>query len=82
MITATRFTPKLARCGRKTKTSFPELSTFLAPQLQTPLVEHDSFLRLWFLGVKGDADEETNVDAAEKDWQQADRLADRLGQKQ
>jgi CHAT domain-containing protein len=64
------------------ETSFPELSTFLAAQLQTPLVQHDSFLRLWCLGVKGDADEETNVDAAEKDWQQAERLADRLGQKQ
>jgi len=62
--------------------SFPEISTFIASQLQTPLVQHDPFLRLWCLGVKGDADQETNVAAAEQDWNQVKTLATRLGQKE
>src|SRR5579875_1175391 len=64
------------------ETSFPEISTFIASQLQTPLVQHDPFLRLWCLGVKGDADQETNVAAAEQDWNQVKTLATLLGQKE
>ncbi len=63
-------------------TSFPEISAFIANQLRTPLVQHDPFLRLWCLGVKGDADQETNVAAAERDWNQVKTLATRLGQRQ
>jgi CHAT domain-containing protein len=64
------------------QTSFPDISAFIATQLQTPLVQHDPFLRLWCLGVKGDADDETNVNAAEQDWEQAEGLAEKLGQKE
>lgn len=64
------------------QTSFPELSAFISSQLQTPLVQHDPFLRLWCLGVKGDADQETNVAAAEQDWNQVKALATQLGQKE
>ncbi|HEV2418030.1 MAG TPA: CHAT domain-containing protein [Terriglobia bacterium] len=64
------------------ETSFPEISAFIASQLQTPIVQHDPFLRLWCLGVKGDADQETNVAAAERDWNQVKTLATRLGQKE
>jgi CHAT domain-containing protein len=63
------------------ETSFPDLSAFIATQLTTPLVQHDLFLRLWCLGVKGDADEELNVNAAERDWDQVESLANKLGQK-
>ncbi|MGH9773142.1 MAG: hypothetical protein ACRD4Q_15830, partial [Candidatus Acidiferrales bacterium] len=64
------------------ETSFPEISAFITSQLQIPLVQHDPFLRLWCLGVKGDADQETNVAAAERDWNQVKTLATRLGQKE
>ncbi len=64
------------------ETSFPEISAFIASQLQTPLVQHDSLLRLWCLGVKGDADDELNVNAAEQDWDQVESLANRLRQKE
>lgn len=64
------------------QTSFPNISAFIASQLQTPLVQHDPFLRLWCLGVKGDADQEINVAAAEVDWNQVKTLATRLGQKE
>lgn len=64
------------------QTSFPDISAFISGQLQTPLVQRDPFLRLWCLGVKGDADQETNVAAAEQDWNQVRTLATRLGQKE
>jgi hypothetical protein len=62
--------------------SFPDISAFIATELATPLVQNDSFLRLWCLGVKGDTDIETNVGAAEEDWQQVMQLATSLGQKE
>jgi hypothetical protein len=45
---------------------FPELSKFLEGELMTPLVQRDPALRLWCLGVKGDADDELNVGAEER----------------
>ena len=62
--------------------SFPQLSAFIAAQLKTPLVQNDQELRLWCLGVKGDADDEVNAAAAKQDWQQALSLAQKLGQKE
>jgi tetratricopeptide (TPR) repeat protein len=64
------------------ETSFPDLSAFIATQLRTSLVQDDPFLRLWCLGVKGDADEELNVNAAEQDWDQVENLAKKLAQKE
>lgn len=62
--------------------SFPNLSAFLEAQLKTPLVRNDPELRLWCLGVKGDADDEVNAAAAKQDWEQALSLAQQLGQKE
>lgn len=62
--------------------SFPQLSAFIAAQLETPLVQHNPALRLWCLGVKGDADDEVNAAAAKQDWEQALNLAQQLGQKE
>ena len=39
-------------------------------------------LRLWCLGVKGDADLELNAGAARQDWEQAKTLAEQLGEKE
>jgi hypothetical protein len=61
---------------------FPQLSAFIATQLNTPLVQNDPELRLWCLGVKGDADDEVNVGAAKQDWEQARSLAEKLGEKE
>jgi CHAT domain-containing protein len=61
---------------------FPQLSSFIAAHLKTPLVRHDPELRLWCLGVKGDADDEVNVAAAQEDWEQARTLAEKLGEKE
>ncbi|HEV2234550.1 MAG TPA: hypothetical protein VGV68_14245, partial [Terriglobia bacterium] len=44
--------------------------------------EHDPLLRLWCLGVKGDADDELNVAAARQDWEEALNLAQQLGQRE
>ena len=61
---------------------FAEMSDFLAAQLKTPTVQNDPALRLWCLGVKGDADLEVNAHAARQDWEQAKGLADQLGEKE
>jgi len=62
--------------------SFPKLSEFIGAQLKTALVQNDPELRLWCLGVKGDADDEVNAAAAKQDWEQALSLAQQLGQKE
>ena len=61
---------------------FAEMSDFLAAQLKTPTVQNDAPLRLWCLGVKGDADLEVNAHAARQDWEQTKGLADKLGEKE
>ena len=61
---------------------FGEISNFIAAQLKTPVVQNDPALRLWCLGVKGDADLELNAGAARQDWEQAKTLAEQLGEKE
>ena len=61
---------------------FGEMSDYLAAQLQTPLVQNDPALRLFCLGIKGDADLEVKAGPARQDWEQAKSLADQLGDKQ
>ena len=61
---------------------FGEMSDYLAAQLKTPLVEHDPALRLFCLGIKGDADLEVKAGPARKDWEEAKSLAEQLGDKQ
>ena len=57
-----------------------DISNFLAAQLQTPLVQHDPRLRLWCLVSKGMTDIEIDVPAAERDWEEAQSLAESLGE--
>src|SRR5579863_9662071 len=47
---------KIGVMRTQNQASFPEISAFIASELKTPLVQRDSFLRLWCLGIKGDAD--------------------------
>jgi len=61
---------------------FGEMSDYLASQLKTPLVQHDPALRLWCLGIKGDADLEVKAGPARQDWEEAKPLAEQLGDKQ
>ncbi len=60
---------------------FGGISDFVSAQLKTPLVQNDPELRLWCLGVKGDADLELQAGAARQDWEQAKKLAEQLGEK-
>jgi CHAT domain-containing protein len=60
---------------------FGGISEFVGAQLKTPLVQNDPELRLWCLGVKGDADLELQAGAARQDWEEAKSLAERLGKK-
>jgi CHAT domain-containing protein/Tfp pilus assembly protein PilF len=61
---------------------FGEISDFIAAQMKTPVVRNDPALRLWCLGVKGDADLELNAGAARQDWEEAKTLAEQLGEKE
>ena len=61
---------------------FGEMSEYLAAQLKTPLVQNDPALRLWCLGIKGDADLEVKAGPARQDWEEARSLAEQLGDKQ
>src|SRR5271157_2050093 len=60
--------------------SFEDISDFLAAQLETPLVQQDARLRLWCLVSKGMTDIETDVVAAKRDWEEAQTLAESLGE--
>ena len=45
---------------------FGEMSDYLAAQLKTPLVQNDPALRLFCLGIKGDADLEVKAGPARR----------------
>src|SRR5579859_538375 len=59
---------------------FADISSFLAAQLETPLIQHDPRLRLWCLVSKGMTDIEIDVPTAERDWEEAQSLAESLGE--
>jgi len=61
---------------------FGGISDFVGAQLKTTLVQNDPQLRLWCLGIKGDADLELKAGAARQDWEQAKVLAEQLGEKE
>src|ERR1039458_5732545 len=61
---------------------FGEMSNYLAAQLKIPSVQNDPALRLFCLGIKGDADLEVKAGPARQDWEEAKSLAERLGDKQ
>jgi len=62
--------------------SFVDISNFLASGLATPLVQNDRELRLWCLAAKGMTDIEIDVSAAKHDWEEVQRLAHLLKEKQ
>jgi tetratricopeptide (TPR) repeat protein len=59
--------------------SFVDISKYLSAQLQTPLVRQHPRLRLWCLVSKGYTDIEIDVPEAQKDWEDARKLARQLG---
>lgn len=69
------------RCYAETQ-SFVNISNYFARQLASPLVKNDRHLRLWILAAKGMTDIETDPAEAKKDWEEAQRLALALGEKQ
>lgn len=63
------------------KMSFPEVSEYLATQLEAPLVQNDPQLRLRILDAKGAVDLEVNVATARQVYEEARDLARSLGDK-
>ena len=62
--------------------SFVDLSHFLNEQLQNPIVRADKHLRLRCLLAKGYTDIEIDYRATERDWLEAQGLANDLGETQ
>jgi tetratricopeptide (TPR) repeat protein len=61
--------------------SFPDVSEYLATELDSPLVQNDPELRLWILDAKGAVDLEVNVASARRVYEEARDLARKLGDK-
>src|SRR5437763_9086117 len=62
--------------------SFIDLSRILNEQLQTPIVQNDSRLRLWILIAKGYTDIELDYRVSKRDWLEAQDIAKSLGERQ
>jgi CHAT domain-containing protein len=74
---------KVGRLRSEAETmSFVDLSHFLNEQLQNPILQADKELRLWCLIAKGYTDIEIDYRAANRDWLEAQELANELGDKQ
>jgi tetratricopeptide (TPR) repeat protein len=61
--------------------SFPEVSEYLATELDSPLAQNDAQLRLWILDAKGAVDLEVNVTSARQEYEEARDLARKVGDK-
>ena len=73
---------KVGRLRSQAETmSFVDLSRILIEQLQTPIVQNDSRLRLWILIAKGYTDIELDYRVSKRDWLQAQDIAKSLGAK-
>lgn len=59
----------------------PDISEEIASDLRSPVAKSDPRLRLRGLTVKGDIDLEWDVQAAQRDWEEARQLAKELGDK-
>jgi hypothetical protein len=82
-IAETSFTPKWDASGRKPKhCRLWKLSRILNEQLQNPIVQNDSRLRLRCLIAKGYTDIEIDYRAAKRDWLEAQDIAKSLGESQ
>jgi CHAT domain-containing protein/tetratricopeptide (TPR) repeat protein len=74
---------KVGRLRSQAETmSFVDLSRILNEQLQTPIVQNDSRLRLWCLIAKGYTDIEVDYRVSKRDWLEAQDIAKSLGQSQ
>ena len=74
---------KVGRLRSQAETmSFADLSRILNEQLQTPIVQNDSRLRLWILIAKGYTDIELDYRVSKRDWLEAQDIAKRLGESQ
>jgi len=62
--------------------SLPELSNYLGTLLHSPEIASNPRLRLWCLAIKGDVDGEMDSASARADWEEAHRVATKLGDKQ
>jgi CHAT domain-containing protein/tetratricopeptide (TPR) repeat protein len=62
--------------------SFVDLSRILNEQLQTPIVQNDSRLRLWCLIAKGYTDIEVDYRVSKRDWLEAQDIAKSLAESQ
>jgi len=60
---------------------FPEVSQYLAEQLENPLVQNDPQLKLRLLEAKGALDLEIDPSSARQSWEQVRDLAKKLGDK-
>jgi hypothetical protein len=77
----TSFTPKWDASGRKRKQCrLWNLSRILNEQLQNPLVQNNSRLRLWCLIAKGYTDIEIDYRTAKLDWLEEQAIAKNLGE--
>src|ERR1017187_5381454 len=82
-IAETSFTPKWDASGRKPKhCRLWKLSRILNEQLQNPIVQNDSRLRLRCLIAKGYTDIEIDYRASKRDWLEAQDIAKSLGEDQ
>jgi CHAT domain-containing protein len=74
---------KVGRLRSEAETmSFVDLSRILNEQLQTPIVQKDSRLRLWCLIAKGYTDIEVDYRVSKRDWLEAQDIAKSLGESQ
>ena len=74
---------KVGRLRSEAETmSFVDLSRILNAQLQTPIAQNDSRLRLWCLIAKGYTDIEIDYRASKRDWLEAQDIAKSLGESQ
>ena len=61
--------------------SLPEFSNHLADMLKSPAIASNPRLRMWCLGIKGDADGEMDTGSARADWEEAHKVAEQLNDK-
>ena len=74
---------KVGRLRSQAETmSFVDLSRILNEQLQNPIVQNDSRLRLWCLIAKGYTDIEIDYRVSKRDWLEAQDIAKSLGESQ
>lgn len=66
--------------GRLPRLPVPEVSERLADYLESPIVLDDDRLRLRALIIKGETDEDLDPSLAERSWNEALALADKLGE--